>query len=105
MTTNRLRLHPSFRFLSVGRSCDVCGNPMLASMTGGGYCLVCGIPSDEIPLVPVIAAPTAFHRIVSAWERRFEPLGVRAAIMKDWTVAFGAAWLIKGETFLKDRAI
>jgi hypothetical protein len=79
------RLPAGFEFLGSGGSCEVCGNTRLASMSGHGYCLVCGIPADDIPLVPVIASPTVFHRIQSAWERRFEPSERRgASLLKGW---------------------
>jgi transposase len=51
-----------------GRPCEVCGEPMLASLSGRGYCLPCGVPNGDFPLVPVSATPQEFLRIQTAWQ-------------------------------------
>ena len=52
-----------------GRPCD-CGKPMLPSFSGHGYCLACGIPPDDFPLVPASATTKEFSRVRRAWQRR-----------------------------------
>jgi hypothetical protein len=52
-----------------GRPCD-CGKPMLPSLSGHGYCLACGLPSDDFPLVPASATTKEFSRVRRAWQRR-----------------------------------
>jgi DNA-binding CsgD family transcriptional regulator len=52
-----------------GSPCEICGKPMLASVSGRGYCLPCADPIDDIPLVPVSWRPKSFFRVKSAWER------------------------------------
>jgi len=51
------------------RTCD-CGKPMLPSFSGHGYCLACGIPPDDFPLVPASATTKEFSRVRRAWLRR-----------------------------------
>lgn len=57
-----------------GRPCQLCGEPMLPSISGRGYCLPCGVPPDDFPLVPASATTEEFLRIQRAWvDRGREP--------------------------------
>lgn len=60
-----LRTHTGFM-----RPCLVCGEPMLPSLSGRGYCLPCRVPPDDIPLVPASATVDAFLRIKRVWRKR-----------------------------------
>jgi len=60
-----------------GRLCD-CGKPMLPSFSGHGYCLACGIPTDDFPLVPASATTKEFSRVRKAWQRRTDRFGLVA---------------------------
>lgn len=55
-----------------GRPCQVCGEPMLASLSGRGYCLPCGVPDGDFPLVPASATPQEFLRIQTAWQHPYK---------------------------------
>ena len=45
---------------------------MLPSLKGHGYCLACGVPPDDFPLVPASATAKEFSRVRRAWLRRSE---------------------------------
>ncbi len=53
----------------LGRPCEICKKPMLASLSGRGYCPPCASPVDDAPLVPVSWPPKKFFQIRSAYER------------------------------------
>ena len=58
-----------------GRVCD-CGKSMLPSFSGHGYCLACGIPTDDFPLIPASATTKEFARVRKAWQRRTDRFGL-----------------------------
>jgi len=45
---------------------------MLASLSGRGYCLPCGVPDDDFPLVPASATPQEFLRIQITWQYHYK---------------------------------
>lgn len=53
----------------LGRPCEICKRPMLASLSGRGYCLRCAAPVGDVPLVPASSSRDRFMQIRSAWER------------------------------------